>query len=98
MHADIWRMVWDHIDDYGPHCFKLQKVAAHRSKASVVDGSSGMCFVDWAGNKAVDLLAKKGAAMHPLGEGIAAKVATAQKKVTMVAKWLGAPGAHLIQA
>ena len=64
--ADVWRLIWDKVDDIGLNFIDIIKIKSHMSKASVLDGSAGCSLQDWEGNKAADSSAKKGAAMHPV--------------------------------
>ena len=84
------------MEDFGLEGIMLVKVAAHKSRARVVDGSAGMTFRDWAGNRAADQAAKAGAKLHPTKEGMGEAIADAQVMGRAVAKWLGVLGAYMV--
>eukprot|EP00973_Karenia_brevis_P011584 1569168-Karenia_brevis.AAC.1 len=95
-HSDVWRRVWQVVDDFGRDALQLHKVRSHRSLRSVQDGSADMTFQDWTGNKAADAAAKKGAALHPMYPGLPAIIKDAAEETEVIAKWLGRLGAYLI--
>ena len=52
--ADLWKLIWDRLDDIGLEDIELVKIASHQSRASVQDGSAGCTMADWLGNGAAD--------------------------------------------
>ena len=66
MHADIWRLIWEAVEDFGLCYITMQKVKAHVALARIKDGSVDCSWLDWSGNQLADLQAKQGAACHPV--------------------------------
>ena len=95
-HADIWRDIWAAIEDFGLEHIELVKIKSHRSLNSVIDGSAGCTWADWAGNKAADLAAKRGAAIHPVRPDLGEIITNGRTVVSGIAKWLGTLGAYLV--
>ena len=55
--ADIWRQIWDRLDDLHG-IVSVQKVKAHMSYQKVLDGR--ISWSDWVGNGVADMWAKRG--------------------------------------
>ena len=95
-HADIWKQIWAAIDDFGLEYITVEKVQAHLSLTSVQDGSAGVTWQDWQGNRVADAQAKLGAACHPAKADMKELLETGRSLVTFVAKWLGTLGVFLV--
>ena len=95
-HADIWRLIWDTVEDFGRDCITLQKVESHVSLAKVRDGSAGLSFQDWAGNKKADEAAKKGAGMHPINAPLVERTESQRQLTREIGTWIGQVGAFLV--
>ena len=96
-HADIWRAIWDAAEDFGLEHVTLVKIRSHTSLARVRDGSAGCTWTDWAGNRAADSSAKKGAAIHPAAPGLKEAIQNGRILITGIARWLGTVGAYLVE-
>ena len=96
LHADIWRLIWAAVSDFGLSHITLQKVRAHVALARIQDGSVDCTWQDWFGNKIADLQAKQGAACHPSVPLMEDMVRNSRAVVTSIARWLGILGAHLL--
>ena len=62
-YADVWRLFWLAISDFGRDLVTVVKVPSHRTLEAFV-ASPGTLVADWHGNRQADLAAKRGAAMH----------------------------------
>ena len=65
-HADLWRLVWEAIGDFGINYVTLRKVKAHVALTRILDGIVDCSWCDWYGNQVADSQAKLGAACHPV--------------------------------
>jgi hypothetical protein len=61
-YADLWRLVFNKVDDIGSDVVVVRKVKAHATLAEI-----GLTITHWerAGNYAADSLAKRGVRCHP---------------------------------
>eukprot|EP00973_Karenia_brevis_P087852 12185267-Karenia_brevis.AAC.1 len=87
-HADLWRQIWDALEDFGAEHVKVVKVASHKSLSSVQSGAAGMTFQEWAGNKAADHAAKRGAWIHPPVADIAENLQESWKTAQVFGRWI----------
>ena len=94
--ADIWRLIWDKLDDIGLETIDFVKIASHQSRASVLDGRAGCSLPDWLGNQAADKAAKKGAPLHLIDPDLKEELKNGHDMSRVVAKWIGTLGAHLL--
>ena len=74
----------------------MVKITSHQSEARVLRGGGGCSWAHWAGNKAADRAAKRGAALHPTRPGLAQRLQAAAEHTEAVAMWIGRLGAHLV--
>ena len=92
-HADLWKRVWDKIDDVGladdqgNPLIRVLKVKAHTSRRAVAQGTIKQWQQD--GNRHADATARRGAAMHPVDEEVLRKHEHALKYSTFIAKYIG---------
>ena len=75
------------VEDFGETAITVTKVKAHASQRMVDDGA--IDEIDKFGNDLADDAAKKGAAMHPSFEEIAAKIKVSRHVAGEVVRWLG---------
>ena len=94
--AEIWRRIWDKLEDVGVEGIKLVKIASHKSRTSVLDGTAGCTLADWLGNRAADTAAKAGARMHTACPDMGTRLQNAHSLTQAVAHWIGTLGAHLV--
>ena len=96
MHADIWKLIWEAVQDFGLCYITVRKVKAHVALARIRDGSVDCSWLDWFGNRVADSQAKQGAACHPVEKELQQILVTCSLLVTGVARWLGTIGDHLM--
>jgi hypothetical protein len=96
VHADLWRLIWEAISDFGLSSITIPKVRAHVALSKITDGSVECTWHDWFGNKCADLNAKRGAACHPVEENFKEIMENGRSLITAVARWIGTLGAHLV--
>ncbi len=87
--AGYWAQVWAIIgDDYGANGYTFNKVKAHRSAARAgEEGPLGTWTKE--GNDEADVLAKKGARIHPLDPGIDKAVDQVDGLIKELGSWIG---------
>ena len=85
-HADVWRSIWNRLDDIGPGQVEVAKVKAHVTLLAVQEGRA--CPKQRLANSWADLAAKAGARLHPRCERASARVRRTTILVKRVATYL----------
>ena len=91
--ADIWRQVFDLLDRKFAGRWKVQKVAAHRSRAEVESGR--LSHHEWLGNSKADAMARSGASKYAVAPGNVHAHVAAWDKATDLAHVLSEAGLYI---
>ncbi len=86
--ASSWKAFWRTVEGSPPRVLKVKAHRTHQEAAACDDPDS---LADWAGNRAADLYAKRGAATHagPAGREAADAYEREFKRHTATARWIG---------
>ena len=86
VHADLWKQVWDIVEDRGEDSVRVDWCKGHATRKAVVEGK----ILEWqrVGNGAADAAAKEGAALHPSVQGVYDREMLRQRSVALVARFL----------